>query len=152
MSNLVVRALEARDVAAVASFNLAMAAETEQLTLSLPVVIRGINEMLSDTSKGFYRVAETPSGLVGQIMVTTEWSDWRCGYWWWLQSVYVVPAFRRRGVFRQLHQAVVKEAEARPDVHGLRLYVERGNLRAQQTYEALGMRQAHYFVFESKGE
>lgn len=147
-----VRPLREADVPTIASFNAAMAFETERLTLSLDVVTRGIQKLLADPSKGFYRVAETSAGLAGQIMVTSEWSDWRCGYWWWIQSVYVAPAFRRRGVFRQLYDEVAREAALRDDVRGFRLYVERENHVAQSTYKALGMQPGKYVVFESQTE
>jgi ribosomal protein S18 acetylase RimI-like enzyme len=89
---------------------------------------------------------------VGQLMLTTEWSDWRCGWWWWIQSVYVRPEARRGGVFRALYRSVLEDANRAGDVRGVRLYVEQENLRAQRTYEALGMRRGRYLVFETGSE
>ena len=86
---------------------------------------------------------------VGMLMLTREWSDWRCGHWWWIQSVYVAPAHRRGGVFRALYAHVHALAAAEPDVLGLRLYVERDNATAQATYSSLGMHDAGYRIFET---
>jgi ribosomal protein S18 acetylase RimI-like enzyme len=83
-------------------------------------------------------------------MITYEWSDWRCGDWWWIQSVYVEPAHRRSGVYRALYEHVLELAKATPEVCGMRLYVERENANAQRTYESLGMRDAGYAMYEDE--
>lgn len=145
---LLVRPALPSDIDTIAAFNAAMALETEALELDLDTLRRGVSAMLADPSKGSYRVALSDGALVGQVMITTEWSDWRCGYWWWLQSVYVLPEARRKGVFRALFRSVVEDAERAGDVRGIRLYVEQDNARAQRTYESLGMKRGKYLVFE----
>ena len=149
---LLVRPAGPSDVDTLAAFNVAMALETESLALDLDTVRRGVAAMLADPAKGSYRVATRDGAVVGQLMITTEWSDWRCGWWWWIQSVYVAPEARRGGVYRALYQSVVDDAARAGDVHGLRLYVEQDNLRAQQTYQALGMARGKYVVFETGHE
>lgn len=143
-----IRDAVADDALLLARWAQAMALETEGKQLSdgdiLPGVARGIAEPLLAR----YFVAETDGKPVGTLMLTTEWSDWRNGLWWWIQSVYVPPEARRRGVYRALHAHVRALADADPCVCGLRLYVEKGNLAAQRAYAALGMRDAHYLVFE----
>jgi len=108
----------------------------------------GVRRLLAQPALGFYLVAEAAGEVVAALMVTSEWSDWRNGRFWWLQSVYVLPAWRRRGVFRALHAHVAAAAAREPDVCGLRLYVERGNLAAQATYRALGMDTTDYLLLE----
>lgn len=151
-TSLVIRPLASGDVPTVAAFNVAMARETEALQLDLETVTRGVRALLEDPAKGFYRVAELDGRVVGQLMVTFEWSDWRCGFWWWIQSVYVSPSARRRGVYRQLYEAVLAESKGHGDVRGLRLYVEKDNAVAQDTYRALGMQPGKYLVFETASE
>lgn len=108
--------------------------------------------VLADPAKGSYRVATRAGAVTGQLMLTTEWSDWRCGWWWWIQSVYVAPEARRGGVYRALHRSVLEDATLAGDVRGVRLYVEQENVRAQRTYEALGMARGRYLVFETGHE
>ena len=129
-----------------------MAWETEEKTLSLETLRAGVLELVRDGRKGFYLVAESGDRIVGQLMVTFEWSDWRNGHYWWLQSVYVAPDYRRQGVFRRLYREVETLARQAGDVCGLRLYVERANLRAQQTYADLGMVHSHYDMYEVEFE
>ena len=104
--------------------------------------------MLQDPAKGFYTVAEVDGRVVGQMMVTFEWSDWRNATFWWLQSVYVQPEYRRQGIYRRLYQHVLDEAKARKDVCGVRLYVSKENVAAQQVYEQLGLRKGLYDMRE----
>jgi ribosomal protein S18 acetylase RimI-like enzyme len=137
------------DADIITRFNRAIAAETEDLTLDEPVVARGVRRLLADERRGRYWVAERDGQVVGQIMVTFEWSDWRDGRVWWLQSVYVAPDHRRRGVFTALYEYIQRELAADADACGLRLYVEETNHRAQATYRALGMRMTHYRVMET---
>jgi GNAT superfamily N-acetyltransferase len=129
-------------------FNAAMALETEALTLDPQRLRAGVTALLADPGRGRYRVAVAGDEVVGALMLTREWSDWRCGDWWWIQSVYVRPDWRRRGVFAALYRSVEAEARANPEVCGLRLYVERDNRQAQQTYGSLGMQETHYRLFE----
>lgn len=131
-----------------ARFNVQLAAETEDLALD-PVTVRaGIDALLRDPTKGLYHVAEAAGEVVGQLMITYEWSDWRNGMIWWIQSVYVRPDLRGRGVFAQLFRHLLGLARAQPDVCGIRLYMHSENDTARKTYERLGMRQTRYEVFE----
>jgi ribosomal protein S18 acetylase RimI-like enzyme len=132
----------------VADFNLRLAMETEQLRLDAGTVAKGVEAILQDKSKGLYFVAELEGKIAGQVMITYEWSDWRNGNLWWLQSVYVDPTFRGSGVFRALFAHVQKMAGEQPDVCGIRLYMHSENRRAKECYQRLGMRQTKYQVFE----
>ena len=143
-----VRAARREDVAALVEFNLAMARETEGKTLDPARLARGVAAVFDDARRGFYLVATDAGAVVGGLMVTFEWSDWRDGDWWWIQSVFIRETHRRRGVYRMLHSEVVSRARAALNVVGIRLYVERSNQRAQQTYRALGMGETHYQMFE----
>lgn len=136
------------DRATLAAYNTAMARETEGRALDPGLIERGVAALLADPAKGRYWVAESGDRVVGQIMITREWSDWRNGSLWWIQSVYVHPEFRRRGVFSALYRHVESLAREAADVAGLRLYVERDNERARQTYLALGMEEPGYRVME----
>lgn len=136
------------DAAIIVRFNLLLAQETEDLTLDLDRVTRGVKALLNDPAKGAYHLAEVDGVIVGQLLITREWSDWRNGAFWWLQSVYVDPAFRRRGVFRALFQQAQALAQKRDDVCGLRLYMDTHNMPARQTYERLGMRDTDYELLE----
>lgn len=146
--SLNIRRAEERDAATIADFNSRMAWETEHKRLDPEVVARGVSRVFGDPAKGFYVVAESAGEIVGQLMVTFEWSDWRDGWLWWIQSVYVREDHRRSGVFRSLYKAAIQLAKDEKNVVGLRLYVERDNTRAQKTYEQLGMRDAGYLVQE----
>lgn len=129
-------------------FNLCLAQETEELRLDPATVRAGVEAILSDTAKGLYYVAELGARVVGQVMITYEWSDWRNGNIWWLQSVYVEREFREQGVFRALFHFLEQAARKRPEVCGLRLYMHAANGRARASYEKLGMKQTEYQVFE----
>lgn len=147
-AGVLIRAARPEDWPILATFNAQLAWETEQKRLDSDVLAAGIRALLSDPAKGRYFVAEVDSLVVGQLMHTREWSDWRNGDIWWLQSVYVEPEFRRRGVFRALFTQLRQEAEREPGVVGIRLYVEQANDRAHHTYRSLGMDVAGYFVME----
>jgi len=146
-----IRDAVATDVAFLADCNAAMALETEHKELGRDVLERGIAAVFERPERGFYLVAERNGERLGCLLVTFEWSDWRNGNWWWLQSVYVVPPARRGGVFRALHDEVWRRLRLRPDAVGLRLYVERDNQRAQATYASLGMVETAYRLFEAVG-
>ena len=143
-----IRDATAADRETVAAHNSALARETEGRALDPDLVNRGVAALLEDPAKGRYWVAEAAGRVVGQIMITREWSDWRNGTMWWIQSVYVHPDFRRRGVFEALYRYVESRARADEEVCGLRLYVEKGNQRALDTYLALGMVDPGYQVME----
>jgi ribosomal protein S18 acetylase RimI-like enzyme len=125
-----------------------MAEETESLRLDRGRVLRGVEAALQDASKGFYLLAMEERAVVGQAMVTFEWSDWSNAMRWWLQSVYVHPEFRRRGIFRGLYEQLRALAEAEGAVCCLRLYVDRDNHGAQAVYQKLGFRETHYQLYE----
>ena len=146
---LTVRDARPEDAAVIAAYNSAMAEETEGRSLDPDIVGPGVANVLADSRRGRYWVAESDGVVVGQIMVTYEWSDWRNGNLWWIQSVYVRPDWRRKGVFSALYQHVESLAVADPDAIGLRLYVEENNARAQHTYEALGMVKPRYLVMQA---
>jgi ribosomal protein S18 acetylase RimI-like enzyme len=136
------------DAAILVAFNAAMARETENKQLLREVIGAGVRALLANPASGFYVVAEAGGRLVGSLMITKEWSDWRNGSFWWIQSVYVRPEARRRGVYRSLYRHVQGLAAADPGVCGFRLYVDRENAVAQDTYRALGMQATRYLVFE----
>ena len=143
---LSIRRATPADAEVIARYNAALAWESEQKTLDAAVLLRGVRSVLADPAKGFYTLAERGGEPVGQAMVTFEWSDWRDGWYWWVQSVYVREDARRGGVFRALFEYIQAQAMADPTVIGLRLYVERDNHRAQQTYRTLGMSEEPYFL------
>jgi len=147
-NSIIIRRATLADADRIVAFNTALAAESEGKTLFNQTVTAGVREALSDPARSLYFVAEIGGEVVGQTMVTFEWSDWRNGYFWWIQSVFVDSRFRRRGVFRALHEHVRREARGRPDVCGLRLYVHHDNHRAMKTYAQLGMPQSDYFLCE----
>jgi ribosomal protein S18 acetylase RimI-like enzyme len=146
--DVTVRAARVSDLAELVRFSAAMAEETERRTLDLERLRQGISAVLTSKERGYYLVAETMSRVVGQLLITYEWSDWRNGVFWWIQSVYVEPAMREGGVYRTMHDYVLQEAQRRPDVCGIRLYVEKDNVAAQAAYRRLGMRMTDYHVFE----
>jgi ribosomal protein S18 acetylase RimI-like enzyme len=145
---MAVRAATPADAPVVIDFNRLLAEESEGKTLDPGLLAPGVRAALADPRRALYFVAEQDGKLLGQTMVTFEWSDWRNGWLWWIQSVYVRPECRRRGVFRALFGHVEQLARTDPEVVGLRLYVEKNNLSAQETYRRLGMREAGYFVLE----
>jgi ribosomal protein S18 acetylase RimI-like enzyme len=145
---MIFRIATANDAAVLAEFNAAMALETEGKALLPEVIGAGVRSLLGRPASGFYLVAEAEGQIVGSLLVTKEWSDWRNGDFWWIQSVYVRPAWRRQGIYKRLYRHVQELAAKDPAVCGFRLYVERDNKQAQGTYRALGMSETHYKVFE----
>ncbi len=145
---MMIRRATMEDLDCVVKFNAALATETEAKQLDPQVLREGVSKALSDPNRSLYFLAESGGKPIGQTMVTFEWSDWRNGFFWWIQSVYVDPAHRRRGVFRAVHDHVRREARGHPDVCGLRLYVHRENDRAMNTYAQLGMPQCSYLMCE----
>jgi ribosomal protein S18 acetylase RimI-like enzyme len=144
-----IRLARRADAQAITDFNAAMALETEGKRLLPEVIGAGVRALLRNPQAGFYVIAEQQNQVIAALMITNEWSDWRNGTFWWIQSVYVRPEFRRRGVYRELYKHLQKMASKDKRVCGFRLYVERENRRAQKTYRALGMVKTHYLVFEA---
>jgi ribosomal protein S18 acetylase RimI-like enzyme len=145
---LKIRRAAAADAEVISRYNAAMALETEHLELERERLLAGVRAVLDDAGKGFYLIAESAGAVAGQMMITYEWSDWRNGVFWWIQSVYVDPEWRRRGVFRSLYHHALEQARAAGNVCGLRLYVEAANAAARRTYEELGMQKTVYELFE----
>lgn len=135
----------------IADFNRSMARETENRDLNPDNIYPGVERLMDKPEYGFYVVAESVDDeVVGSLMITTEWSDWRNGLFWWIQSVYVVPQHRRTGVYRKMVEFIQSQAALNPDICGYRLYVEKDNVIAQQTYRALGMTETDYLLFEQE--
>ena len=147
-SDVTVRQATPEDVDALVTFQLAMAQETEGEGLDPDLLRAGVTAVLQSMDKEFYIVAEVEGRSVAGLLVTYEWSDWRNATFWWIQSVYVDQASRRRGVYRAMHDHIFREARSRENVCGVRLYVERSNLVAQQTYVSLDMAKSHYDLYE----
>jgi GNAT superfamily N-acetyltransferase len=148
MSEIQYREAERGDASTIINFQLAMAAETEDLALDADIVSNGVYAVFDEPSRGRYFVAENADYTVASLLITYEWSDWRNGMVWWIQSVYVVPPFRKQGVYAGLY-AYIRELIADDDsVRGIRLYVDERNTSAQQVYARLGMNGEHYRVFE----
>lgn len=144
-----VRNARPEDAETIIDFNCRLATESEGKTLDPDKIRPGVERGLADPNKALYFVAENDSSeVIGQIMITFEWSDWRNGWIWWIQSVYVQPDCRKQGVFRALYHHVKTQAESHPDVVALRLYVDDDNTAAQETYYRLGMTKSSYFVLE----
>src|SRR5262245_21380553 len=137
------------DASVIVAFNQRLSEESEGKMLNLAQITGGVTAALLDPErKGPYLVAELDGRIVGQMQITFEWSDWRNGWFWWVQSVYVVPELRRQGVFTALYRHVEESARATPEVIGLRLYVERDTHRAHETYRRLGFDWTSYLVME----
>ena len=151
--HLKVRLAKLEDAATIASFSAAMAFETEGRRLDLDRLYGGTIALLNSPDRGFFMVAELGQAddrqLLGQLMITYEWSDWRNGTFWWIQSVYVDPAWRRQSVFRLMHETVMTIAKTSPNVCGIRLYVEETNSAAQAVYRKVGLAPSSYAVFET---
>ena len=143
-----VRRATISDAETLARFSLAMAWESERKRLDEATILAGVRTAVLDPTRALYFVAELDGAVAGQTMVTPEWSDWRNAFFWWIQSVYVDPPSRRRGLFRALHAHVRDEAGRRSDVCGLRLYVHAENRSAMQTYDCVGMARTAYLVLE----
>jgi GNAT superfamily N-acetyltransferase len=145
---MIIRRALSQDIAELAEFNIKMAHETEGIELIPEVITAGVKTMIDNPQMGFYLVVELDNGIQASLMITTEWSDWRNGIFWWIQSVYVRPQYRRQGLYRELYLRVKELAEQESAVCGFRLYVERDNTAAQTTYESLGMIETEYKMFE----
>ena len=140
------------DATAIADFNIRMAMETEGKALDPDTILQGAGSMIANPDMGFYLVAEDDGKLVGSLMITTEWSDWRNGLFWWIQSVFIIEEYRRKGIYRRLYETVKTLAAQADNVCGYRLYVEKDNRKAQLTYENLGMQATDYLMYEEETE
>jgi GNAT superfamily N-acetyltransferase len=148
MSEIIYSLAVPEDAAAIVEFQIAMARETEDLELDRDICTEGVAAVFADSRHGFYLVAEQDGKVVASTMITYEWSDWRNGVVWWIQSVYVTPEARGRGVYKGLYAYVQELANDDDNVRGIRLYVDKRNTGAQQVYAKLGMNGEHYQVFE----
>ena len=143
-----IRPAKFQEISIIAEFQVNMAAETEKILLDKNLVSVGIEALFTDPAKGVYYLAEEDGSAVGCFLITYEWSDWRNGMVWWLQSVYVQENHRRKGVFSTMYAYLVETISKDPQIIGLRLYVDKSNRRAQEVYSSLGMNGEHYTVFE----
>ncbi len=125
-----------------------LAQETENVTLDNAILHKGMQAMFDDPSKGFYNVVEDNGVVIGCHMITYEWSDWRNGLVWWLQSVYVIESYRKQGIFKLMYENIVRIIQNDSSLIGLRLYVDKTNARAMKVYESMGMNGEHYTVYE----
>ncbi|MEC7860771.1 MAG: GNAT family N-acetyltransferase [Pseudomonadota bacterium] len=144
----IIRNAKLNDIETIAKYNIAMALETENKSLDKDTITKGVTSVVMDKSKGLYWVVEIDGTLAGQLMVTYEWSDWRNGMMWWIQSVFVPEGYRRQGVYKTLYRNLVELAKTDKECCGIRLYVEKQNTRAQDTYLNLGMKNAGYEIME----
>ncbi|WP_416308287.1 GNAT family N-acetyltransferase [Neptunicella sp. SCSIO 80796] len=149
MTNVRIRKASLEDVQKLVEFNQAMALETEGKSLDSTTLTAGVETLIKRPEYGFYLVAEQNNSIAAGLLVTYEWSDWRNSLFWWIQSVYVTPEYRRQGLYSSLYQRVQEMANAEDNVCGFRLYVEKENTKAQQTYQALGMSECEYFMYQS---
>ncbi|HRY97896.1 MAG TPA: GNAT family N-acetyltransferase [Bacteroidales bacterium] len=147
-SILVIRPALREDAPAITAFQLAMAQETEGLELRSDTLAQGVSAVFDDPSKGTYFVAENGGLILSSLMVTPEWSDWRNGWVWWIQSVYVLPEWRGRGVYKAMYLHIQEQVLGRTDILGIRLYVDQRNTVAGKVYARLGMNGDHYALYE----
>ena len=147
-SEILIRLANENDAASLVQFNQAMALETEGKQLNCEVLRQGVEAVFGDEKKGFYVVAEDAGRIVGGLMVTYEWSDWRGRWFWWIQSVYILPEARGQSIYSRLYEFVKGKAAEAGNVCGFRLYVENDNYHAQKVYEKVGMEASHYLMYE----
>jgi predicted GNAT family acetyltransferase len=145
---MIVREAKTEDATTIVEFQLAMARETEGIELDRQTVEKGVSAVLNDTAKGKYYVAEKEGNRIGSLLTTYEWSDWRNGTVLWIQSVYVVPGFRRKGVYRNMYANLKNKVMNDEKLKGIRLYADKSNHSAHKTYKSLGMSPDHYITFE----
>ncbi|HUF17469.1 MAG TPA: GNAT family N-acetyltransferase [Thermoanaerobaculia bacterium] len=145
---IIYRKAMAEDVEAIVELQLRMAWETEQVQLDRQVCSNGVGAVFTNPQLGTYFVAELEGRVIASLLITYEWSDWRARQVWWIQSVYVAPEARRKGVYRGLYERILDLVDRDETIAGIRLYVDRRNVPAQQVYTRLGMNGDHYQVFE----
>ena len=136
------------DIEEITGFQIAMALESEGTILDGNKVRSGVKAAMEDVSKGAYIVARTDGKPIASLMITREWSDWNNGWYWWIQSVYVMPEYRGQGIFRSMYRKVIEMAKEQ-SVAQVRLYVDRHNTNAQKVYQKLGMEECHYLMYET---
>ncbi len=143
-----VREANLKDISIIVDFQIAMAKETEGIELNRLTVESGVEAVLNDPSKGKYYITETKDLIIGSLLTTYEWSDWRNGTVLWIQSVFVLPEYRRKGVYRNMYSHLKNKVNKDGRLKGIRLYADKSNRAAHKTYENLGMSQDHYVTFE----
>lgn len=136
------------DAASLIEFNQAMALETEDKQLETDILRNGVEAIFVSSDKGFYVVAEGSGKIIGGLMITFEWSDWRNKWFWWIQSVYILPEARGKKIYSRLYDFVKEKAKSQENVCGFRLYVEKENINAQKVYKKVGMQSSHYLMYE----
>lgn len=136
------------DINSLVNFNIKMAKETENKILNKKIVTKGVSEVLTDTTLGYYVIAKNKNTILGSLMITYEWSDWRNGMFWWIQSVYVEKEYRQQGVYKKMYSYIKDKALKDNSCTGIRLYVEQENKIAQSVYKKLEMKETHYKLFE----
>lgn len=148
MKQITIRKATREDIHVIARFQQKMALETERLELDAPTLLLGVENVFLDPSRGFYLVAQTDDEVIASMLLTPEWSDWRNSLFLWIQSLYVVPEYRKKGVFRMMYEHVRQLVMDSPGYAGLKLYVDQGNALAQEVYRQVGMKSSHYNLFE----
>ena len=149
MSNINIRVSTINDAETIIRFQNEMAMETEKKTLNEELIKPGVKSVLTSGNKGFYLVAEVDKSIVGSLLITYEWSDWRNAWYWWIQSVYVEKNWRRKGVYSLLHNEVISRCKKSKESCGVRLYVDKENKIAQEVYRKLGMFENNYLLYET---
>ena len=150
MDQISIREGSISDTPTIAKFQQQMALETESKILKESTIRQGVESVLKCPNKGFYIIAETDSQVIGSLLVTFEWSDWRNGWFFWIQSVFVDAKYRRQGVYRVMHSEVIRRTKESGNCRGIRLYVEKDNRNAQKVYKTLGMHETDYYLYEEE--
>lgn len=150
LNDIIIRRATTDETDIIAEFNQEMAMETENKILPTQIISKGVKNLFARPQSGFYLVCEFQKKIIGSCMITFEWSDWRNGYFWWIQSLYIKPDFRRKGIFRRMYFFIKKQARQAKDVCGIRLYVDKNNTIAKRTYCNLGMSETDYRLYEEE--
>ncbi len=145
---IIISKAEEIDIQVIADFQVVMAFETEGIDLNPETVLRGVSAVFADPTKGFYLAAKVDGRTIGSLMITYEWSDWRARTVWYIQSLYVIPEFRRRGIFKQMYAWLLEKVNTNDSIGGIRLFVDHTNLNAQKVYDSIGMDGNHYRFYE----
>jgi len=145
---MIIRKAKSTDIDQIVEFQMKMAHETEQIELQQTTVVKGVTAVVSEPTKGQYYLAEKDGKVIGSLLTTFEWSDWRNGTVLWIQSVYVLPEYRRQGVYRNMYLLIKEKVLSDNSLNGIRLYADKKNVAAHKTYQKLGMSPDHYITFE----